>query len=94
MAAKKKTLVEKMERVKQFYAVGVSKTETTVKAFYIEADSLESAKKIAEKNDQDTPDELFGEHEFDEIENVEYTVNVHTVEECDEESVDSDRLLS
>jgi len=77
-----------------FYAVGVSKTETTVGCFYIEADSLKAAAKIAKK--MDTPYELFGnlDHSFNEIQNVEYSVNFHTVEKCDEESVDSDRLLS
>ena len=79
-----------------FYAVGVSKTETTVGCFYIEADSLKAAKKIAEKKHTDIPYELFGnlDHRFEEIEGIEYSVNVHTVEECDEKRVDSDRLLS
>lgn len=79
-----------------FYEVGVSRTETTVATFYIEADSLESAKEIAEKNDTDNPCELFAEHddEFREIENVEYSVNVCTVEKCDDRSVSKDRLLS
>ena len=79
-----------------FYAVGVSKTETTVGCFYIEADSLKAAKKIAEKKHTDIPYELFGnlDHRFEEIEGIEYSVNVHTVEECSDEKVDSDRLLS
>jgi hypothetical protein len=79
-----------------FFAVGVSKTESTVGCFYIEADSLKAAKKIAEKNDTDIPYELFGnlDHRFEEIEGIEYSVNVHTVEECSDEKVDSDRLLS
>ena len=79
-----------------FYAVGVSKTETTVGCFYIEAESLKAAKKIAEKNHMDTPYELFGNLDrcFEEIEGIEYSVNVHTVEKCDEKRVDEDRLLS
>ena len=79
-----------------FYAVGVSKTETTVGCFYIEADSLKAAKEIAKKIDTDTPYELFGnlDHRFEEVEGIEYSVNVRSVEKCDEKSVDEDRLLS
>ena len=79
-----------------FYAVGISKTETTVGCFYIEADSLKAAQKIAEKNDTDTPYKLLGnlDHVFEEVEGIEYSVNVRSVEECSDEKVDSDRLLS
>ena len=79
-----------------FYAVGISKTETTVGCFYIKAASLKAAKKIAEKNDTDTPYKLLGnlDHVFEEVEGIEYSVNVRSVEKCDEKSVDEDRLLS
>ena len=79
-----------------FYAVGVSKTETTTGCFYIFAASLKAAKKIAEKNDTNTPYEIFGnlDHRFEEVEGIEYSVNVRSVEKCDEKSVDEDRLLS
>ena len=79
-----------------FYAVGISKTETTVGCFYIKAASLKAAKKIAEKNDTDTPYKLLGnlDHVFEEIEGIEYSVNVHSVEKCDKKRVDEDRLLS